>query len=629
MAMLQTLRFLAVLVLLTGNISARAQLIPTYVVSIPMRDGKFIAADVYVPESCTSCPTILIQTPYNKNSFRNGLPLGYLQNLQNSPYAWVVLDWRGFYGSISAAVSQPQRGQDGYDAISWIVSQVWSNGKVGTWGPSALGVIQYQTALESHPNHTCAVPLVAHPQTHYGDYFYGGVLEKAKLQTLDFLGYGLSTVVLSNPYYNLFWQFAETSTWYPASINIPMLHIGGWYDFNVDKMIEWYEAVRTQANQLVQNKQWLQIGPWVHGGTSPAYVGSAQQGELMYPNAAFKSDSMARRFFEFYLLNQNNNWENSPKITYYELGKNLWNSSNSTSIAATSTSTLFLNTNSTLSPQMGAGSTSFESNPNNPSPTLGGATLSALLNQGPYDQISLDSRSDVISFSTGPLSNSVTISGIVKVTLNIECNRPDTDIVIRLTDVYPDGRNMLINDGIRRMRFRNGYSQSNVTFMVPGQVYSIEVELPFVNYTWQEGHALKLFVSANSAPRWDVNLQNGGTMYTAGDSLDAEITVHHNDLHPSRIDLPGSNLFTSVNHNELKTTLLLYPNPAEQIVFFSGDIYSRVIVYNPLGQYALSKYLLPNEQFLQIEGLAPGIYIFQLKGNKGNYSTRFVKSPRN
>jgi uncharacterized protein len=617
------------LVLLTISISARSQLIPTYVVSIPMRDGKFLAADVYVPESCTSCPTILIQTPYNKNSFRNGLPLGYLQNLQNSPYAWVVVDWRGFYGSISAAVSQPQRGEDGYDAISWIVSQEWSNGKVGTWGPSALGGIQYQTAQENHPNHTCAVPLVAHPQANYGGYFYGGVLEKAKLQTLDFLGYGLSTLILSNPYYNLFWQLAETSTWYPESINIPMLIIGGWYDFNIDKMIEWYEAVRTQANPLVQNKQWLQIGPWVHGGTGPAYVGSAQQGELMYTNAAFKSDSMARRFFEFYLLNQNNNWEASPKITYYELGKNLWASSNSTSIAASSTSPIFLNANGTLSPQMGTGSTSFESNPNNPSPTLGGATLSAFLNQGPFDQISLASRSDVITFATGPLPNSVTISGVVKVTLQIECNQPDADIAIRLTDVYPDGRNMLINDGIRRMRFRNGYTQSDVALMAPGQVYSVEVELPFVNYTWQEGHALKIFISANSAIRWDVNLQNGGPMYVAGDALEAEIIVHHNDLNPSRIELPGSNLFTSANHIELKPSLQLYPNPAEQIVFFSGDIFSKVIVYNALGQFVFSRNMLPNEQFLNIEGLLPGIYIVRLKSDKGNYSTRLVKSVRN
>ncbi|MBK6932973.1 MAG: CocE/NonD family hydrolase [Saprospirales bacterium] len=130
------------------SVALHAQLTPTYTVNIPARDGKTLAADVYVPSGCMSCPTILIQTPYNKNLFRLGLPLGTQQNLHASPYNWVVVDWRGFYGSAAAAVAQPNRGLDGYDVIDWIADQPWSNKKVGTWGPSALGGIQYQTAKE-------------------------------------------------------------------------------------------------------------------------------------------------------------------------------------------------------------------------------------------------------------------------------------------------------------------------------------------------------------------------------------------------------------------------------------------------------------------------------------------------
>ena len=126
-----------------------SQMTPTYIVNIPMRDGKNLSADVFVPNGASTFSTILIQTPYNKNNFRNGLPLGYLQNLNSSPYAWVVVDWRGFYGSSSALVSQPNRGQDGYDVIDWIVAQTWSNGKVGSWGPSALGGVQYNTMKEN------------------------------------------------------------------------------------------------------------------------------------------------------------------------------------------------------------------------------------------------------------------------------------------------------------------------------------------------------------------------------------------------------------------------------------------------------------------------------------------------
>ncbi len=147
------------------------QMTPTFIVQIPVRDGQSLAADVYVPAACASCPAILIQTPYNKNNFRQGLPLGIGTNLNASPYAWVVVDWRGFYGSSQAAVSNPNRGQDGYDVMDWMVAQTWCNGHIGTWGPSALGVIQYQTAKEQHPAHRCAVPLVADPSTTYDSYF--------------------------------------------------------------------------------------------------------------------------------------------------------------------------------------------------------------------------------------------------------------------------------------------------------------------------------------------------------------------------------------------------------------------------------------------------------------------------
>jgi len=602
-----------------------AQMTPTYVVNIPMRDSKTLAADVYVPAACDSCPTILIQTPYNKNLFRNGLPLGYLQNLQSSPYSWVVVDWRGFYGSAGAAVQQPQRGQDGYDVIDWIVAQTWSNGLVGTWGPSALGGIQYQTAKENHPNHTCAVPMVAHPQTSYDGYFYGGVLEKARLQTLDALGYGLSTLVLANIYYSNVWQFAENNTWYPSSINIPTLQIGGWYDHNIDKMVDWYAATRASAGVGVRDKQWLLSGPWVHGGTGSAYVGSAQQGELSYPDAAFKTDSMARDFFAHYLLGANNNWEATPKITYYELGKNQWNTSNDASIEATTTDELFLQDANLLGTQPGNGSTAFISDPRNPSPTIGGQTLSAQLDQGPYDQISLESRQDVITFSTDDLQADVSISGRVKANLYVECNQPDADIVVRVVDVYPDGRNMLINDGIRRMRFRNGYTAAAEAFMTPGQIYNVEISLPFTNYTWKSGHQIKIYISGNSSTRWDVNLQNGTTMYAAGDTNSANISIHHTAQYPSKIILPGNNILTSVAEKEFAKSFAVFPNPVSNTLHFNKTHCSEAVIYSITGNEVFKKHLNENETQIATHALSPGIYILQLREGNNIYRQRFVK----
>ncbi len=102
--------------------------------SIPMRDGKKLAADIYLPSTPGTYPVILVQTPYNRLYYRINQPLG-LGSLTGLPYALVVVDWRGFYGSASAMVANPDRGKDGYDIVEWIATQTWSNGKVGTWGP--------------------------------------------------------------------------------------------------------------------------------------------------------------------------------------------------------------------------------------------------------------------------------------------------------------------------------------------------------------------------------------------------------------------------------------------------------------------------------------------------------------
>lgn len=602
-----------------------AQMTPTQQVSIPMRDGKSLAADIYIPAGCTSCPSILIQTPYNKNLFRNGLPLGILQNLNSSNYSWVVVDWRGFYGSSAAAVSQPDRGQDGYDVIEWISAQNWSNQKIGTWGPSALGVIQYQTMKEQHPNHICAVPIVADPQTYYGGYFYGGVLEKSRLAQLDALGYGLSTTVLANPYYSNLWQFTEQNSWYPSSIQIPTLQIGGWYDHNIENMIKWYTATRTSAEQSVRNKQWLLVGPWVHGGTGSAYVGSGTQGELSYPNAAFRSDQMALEFFDYHLRNANTTWPSTPMITYYETGKDTWNSSSASSIANTNSTELNLNSNGVLSLENGLGSTNFTVDPRNPSPTIGGPTLSSSLSQGPYDQSSLDNRNDLQTFETGVLANDFSISGKVKLTVYVESTQADGDIVLRLVDLYPDGRNMLITDGIKRMRFRNGYRQTDESFLSAGQVVPVEVDLPFTNYTWKSGHKIKIYVSGNSALRWDVNLQNGGTMYVAGDTNTALITVHHNAQYPSKINLPGANL--SLGVSELtKNSLHIFPNPASSKIYFQTDgnfIPKSFILINLLGQEIIAKRVESN--FIDLSPINAGIYLLKLMDENGNSLVKKVE----
>lgn len=603
-----------------------AQLTPTYDdILIPMSDGQSLEADVYIPAGCVSCEAILVQTPYDKDDFEVGIPLGIGTNIDSQPYAWVFVDWRGFYGSASAAVPQPDRGQDAYDVCDWIVAQSWHGDRIGTWGPSALGNIQYLLMNKQHPNHTCAVPMVSNPATSYDSYFYGGVLEEARLQQLDLLGYGLSPLVLANPYYSTTWQFAENNTHYADDIIIPTLQIGGWYDHNIAEMMELYKQTRNEAAVAVQDEQWLLIGPWVHGGTGIAFVGSSVQGELSYPNAALVNNDMAWDFFNYYLLDSVNNWQNTPKITYYELGNDVWLNSNADDIAVPQTDLLYLGYANELTSGQSVGFTTFDSDPANPTPTIGGATLSILLDQGPYNQNSLDARSDIAVFETGALTQDVTATGTILLNLYISSSRPDCDIAVRLTDEYPSGESMLITDGIKRLRFRNGYTQADEAFMTPGTVYEVQVELPFTNYTWKTGHKIKLYFSGNNAVRWDVNLQDGGTMYTNGTGISGTITLHHDATYPSHIVLPGNNDFLDVATTDFADALEVYPNPVQDYLYLSVNAVKHYEITDLNGKTVLSGTTTTGG--ISVAQLAKGPYLVHVETLSGTILRKtFVKN---
>lgn len=604
-----------------------AQITPTYDdVMIPMSDMEELQADVYIPSGCTSCEVILIQTPYNKEVIEwTGLPLGVGTNIDDQPYAWVIVDWRGFYGSSGASTSSVDRGQDAFDICDWIVDQPWHGDRIGTWGPSALGNIQYQLIGKHHPNHTCAVPLVANPQFSYVSYFYGGVLEEARLEQLDALGYGLSPIVMANVYYNNSWQYAESTTFYPDDIEIPTLQIGGWYDHNIDEMMKFYKDSRALANPDVQDEQWLLVGPWVHGGTGAALVGSEVQGELFYPNAAGINNEMAWNFFEYYLLDSLNNWNETAPITYYEMGTNVWLTSWDDEVGAVNEGIFYLNSSNRLSAEIGNGNSILISDPADPSPTIGGATLHADLDQGPYDQTYLDGRDDIQTFETDSLTTEVTVTGRITVTLFVSADQPDCDIVVRLVDQYPDGTNMLVTDGIRRMRFRNGYTEADEQLMTPGEIYEVEVELPFTNYTWKVDHRIKIYIGANSAIRWNVNMQDGGPMYTSSTPQIANITILHDDNYQSRIILPSDDQILSVDPLTEILPISIYPNPANDMLYLQTDAQLISYALSDMQGRVVERGQI-NQNQISIADLESGIYLIHLTDVNGAITEKkFIK----
>lgn len=598
--------------------------------SIPMRDGRKLAADIYLSPNTTAA-TILVQTPYDRTLYRTfGLPL-YGFNVATMPYNIVILDWRCFYGSQNACVASPNRGEDGYDAVQWIAAQPWSDGQVATHGASALGLIQYQTAKENPPALVCICPIVAGPQTAYDSYYEGGVYRTEFVTQLDALGYGLSPFVLANQYDSFTWQYIASTTNYPTAINVPAFMINGWYDHNTDEMLQFFAAIRSSSPLTVRNEHRMIVGPWTHKA-----VGGLTQGALNYPGAMGWSDSLARMYFDYHLRNIQNGWNTTPFIQYFQMGDDTWLNTPSWPPAGLQNVTLYLHPGNFLdnqAPSNATGNSTYAYDPADPSPTVGGPTLLLTLAEGPLDQAPvIESRNDVLIFSTTTLGADVVFKGDATATLYVSSDQPDTDFAIRLTDVYPDGRSMLVVDGITRMRFRNGFTVNDTASMIPGTVYPVEIALPTTSITFKAGHKIRVDITSSNYPRFDANLNNGGAMYVAGDTNIASNTVYFNSQYPSHIDLSLVDFVGSVRQPHLEQISAdVFPNPsngtatlhfttAQQGVYTAEviDLAGRTVWTKSENCSGEQNWMLPST-------LSPGTYIVKLSGANGIATKRFSR----
>lgn len=511
---------------------------------IAVRDGEAIAADLYISDSTVKKPTILIQTPYNKNFFRIavhlpqgggvGLPYDSLQ------YNYVIADWRGFFGSKDAAKPGYDRGLDGYDLIEWIAAQSWSDGKVGTWGGSALGLIQFQTAKHQPPHLVCAMPFIINYKTEYENYFPGGVFLREHYEQVQSLGLLSTDLILQHPTYDNYWKIAENLTDYPDKINVPLLMLTGWYDHFPDAVIRGYESLRERSNSSVKDKHKLVIGPWLH-----TKVGAAEQGILSYPEAAGVPTDLAFQFFGFYLLGQETAWEGRPGVQYFDLGSHTWHTADNwnSEVKATQMRKIYLANNNALveEPLSSIGTVTYNYDPRDPSPSIGSSTFNDTLLHGPQDiGSSIETRNDIAIFSTEALGEDLVIRGTIKVHLQVATDNgrdsADTDFGVRLCDVYPDGRSIIVSDAMQRMRFRNGYETEELA--VSGTTYSLQIDLRNLAITIAKGHKLRIDLTSSNFPRFDLNTNTGDALYRPGDTLVAHTTLHLGGATPSYIEIP-------------------------------------------------------------------------------------------
>ncbi len=506
---------------------------------IPMSDGKFLAADVYLPAAEGAWPVILYQTPYNKNWYiakfltdTDDDPL-----LKNPNYAFVMMDWRGYFGSSGAAVSNPDYGQDGYDAIEWIAAQPWSTGAVGTCGPSALGYVQFLTAQKQPPHLRCCVPMVAHIGSDYEQFFGGGELYR-NYYTFMQTKFDLDPAFLSHPIKDSFWVWISAAAQVAASqVNVPMLHISGWYDHDVTLSLQTMDAIGAVGGSGARGRQKMLIGPWCH-----SHLGERVQGQLEYPSAEWVPGAAAVEFFDFYLRGIQNGYESRPLYRLFQINEDVWETSGVWPPSGGKTLRYYLTPDRALSraaPASPDAALEYTSDPNNPVPTLCGAILTqdgAV--QGPGDLSPIESRADLLTFSTPPLDSPMRIRGQAAARLWITCDAVDTDLAVRMTQVTPAGQSFLLVDSIQRASIPPPFTARR--WLQPGAPTAIEVTLPPVAVTIPQGHRLRINVAGSNWDRFDKNPQDG-SMYSDSEGVvltPARVRILLNSQYPSTFEVP-------------------------------------------------------------------------------------------
>lgn len=599
---------------------------------VPMRDGVRLATDVYRPKNATGkVPIIFSKTPYNFNwwDVRNGAPADMTTVLDavKRGYAYVVQNERGhFFSEGSYDILGPPR-TDGYDAIKWMASQPWANGKVGLIGCSSTAEWQMGVAALAPPGLGAIIPQgfgagvgrVA-PYFEQGNWYRGGAVqmlfiawlygEQNQVRPTFPAGTSQQDLVRASKSFDLAQQlppvdwsqalehlpemdiikavdgprgiFADSmpgiatggamikrtpndSAWYRGGlfhddmkIDVPGLWFMSWYDVSVGPNLATYNHVRKTASPAVANQQYAVIAPTLHCSYKRA-TETTVVGERSVGDARLDYDALTFGWFDHFLKGDDNKLlDTLPKVRYYTMGINKWQTSDTWPPKGAQPLTYFLASGGKANTMNGDGVLTatapakdtpdeFAYDPMNPVRSYGGNVCCTgnAVQGGAFDQRKMESRPDILVFSSDPLKEGMEVSGPIEVTLYVSSDRKDTDFTVKLIDVYPDGRAYNLDETIQRVRYRDGYDKQ--VFMEPGKTYKVVLGPMTTSNYFEAGHRVRIEVSSSNFPRFDRNMNTGGRNFDEATGLVARNSVHHSKQYPSQIRLTVVKRTTAAN----------------------------------------------------------------------------------
>ncbi len=533
-----------VLSILTCLAGCPAGNVATSRVMVPMTDGVRLDTLVVQPAGAGPWPTLLLRTPYPQ------LQSWLYTDWAERGYAVVAQNTRGRYNSEGSDLAfagdgwgTPALGNhhDGLDTVNWIRAQTWSNGRIGTYGKSADGITQNLLAGANPPG-LCAQWIEKAPINLYESaVFHGGAFRQEQvLGWLRLSAFDPESLLLftAHPLEDSLWdgfniEPRQNLRRWPVAVE------SGWYDTFLQGSLDNYVSIRTNGGPVAREQSKLVI-------TLSAHV--ANLGEFAWPSAAKEvpAEYTIERFQERYLKGIPNGYDTLPRVAYYQMGDmqhpegpgNKWCHADDWPVPATETA-FYLHSDGALNeelPTTNAAPVAFQYDPENPVPTLGGANL--VLPQGNFDQQIIEDRPDVLLFDYGPLTEPLAITGRLWATIYASSDRIDTDITVKLTDVYPDGRSIILCDGIRKGRHHLRLDGADL--LTPGTVYPFPVDLSSTAMVFNTGHTIRIAVSSSNSPRYAPNPNTGGPM-SPFDPINPQVatnTIYMDAEHPSHVAFP-------------------------------------------------------------------------------------------
>lgn len=525
-------------------------------------------------------------------------------------YAYVVQNERGRYFSEGKWDILGPPTTDGYDAIDWMSKQPWCNGKVATYGCSSTAEWQMAVAALDHPAHAAMIPMgfgagVGRVGEFYeqGNWFRGGAVQMLFIAWL----YGVQNdeirptfpkdatqeqLVRNSRYFDLAperprvdWSEGLTHLpvqdiiknvngpigvfedmirrtpndpdWYKGGLyhddmpfGVPSFWFVSWYDVSAGPNLALFNHVRENAEPDVRDNQYLVIAPTLHCRYTRATENTIV-GERSVGDARLNYDSLFNGWYEHFLKGNTDNGflENLPRVQYYTMGSNEWQTSETWPPQGAEMSTFYLNSEGNANSLFGDGKLTSEPpkkdmpdaytyDPHNPVPSYGGNVCCTgnAVDGGAFDQSEMETRHDILVYTSEPLEEGIEVSGFIETDLYVSTDVKDTDFTIKIIDVDEQGNAYNLDETILRARYREGYDKE--VFMEEGKIYKLELSPMSTSNYFAKGHRIRIEVSSSNFPRFDRNLNTGGNNFDESEGIVAHNKIHHSAKYPSQIRLP-------------------------------------------------------------------------------------------